>query len=142
MVKALRNGVMLLTLLLVIISGMGLISVCPCHEEVFFFSCSCQPETTSCDCCGTHTPDNNLSSPQVGHFCQHQQLEIGELAIPIFQTHLPSLCITWHPIPGFCFLIRHLPITNQATNSAIPDPPDILWQTGSLHEGFHLPLLI
>lgn len=41
MVRALRNGIMLLTLLLVIVGGTGMVSVCPCHQEVFLFSCSC-----------------------------------------------------------------------------------------------------
>ena len=38
MVRALRNGIMLLTLLLVIVGGTGMVSVCPCHQEVFLLS--------------------------------------------------------------------------------------------------------
>lgn len=37
MVRALRIGIMLLTLLLVVVGGTGMVSVCPCHEEIFIF---------------------------------------------------------------------------------------------------------
>lgn len=37
MVRALRTGIMLLTLLLVVVGGTGMVSVCPCHEEISFF---------------------------------------------------------------------------------------------------------
>ena len=50
MVRALRNGIMLLTLLLVIVGGTGMVSVCPCHQEVFLFSCSCHHDAAPCGC--------------------------------------------------------------------------------------------
>ena len=31
MVRALRTGIMLLTLLLVVVGGTGMVSMCPCH---------------------------------------------------------------------------------------------------------------
>lgn len=48
MVRALRTGIMLLTLLLVVVGGTGMVSVCPCHEEIFIFSCSCHQDAAPC----------------------------------------------------------------------------------------------
>ena len=52
MVRALRTGIMLLTLLLVVVGGTGMVSVCPCHEEIFIFSCSCHQDAAPCECHG------------------------------------------------------------------------------------------
>ena len=52
MVRALRTGIMLLTLLLVVVGGTGMVSVCPCHEEIFIFSCSCHQDSAPCECHG------------------------------------------------------------------------------------------
>ena len=73
MVRALRNGIMLLTLLLVIVGGTGMVSVCPCHQEVFLFSCSCHHDAAPCGCRGDHGPGSSTSSPLAGHLCEHQR---------------------------------------------------------------------
>ncbi len=56
MVRALRTGIMLLTLLLVVVGGTGMVSVCPCHEEIFIFSCSCHQDAAPANATGTMCP--------------------------------------------------------------------------------------
>ena len=67
MVRALRTGIMLLTLLLVVVGGTGMVSVCPCHEEIFIFSCSCHQDAAPCECHGDDVPRTGSSSPLAGH---------------------------------------------------------------------------
>lgn len=63
MVRALRTGIMLLTLLLVVVGGTGMVSVCPCHEEIFIFSCSCHQDAAPCECHGDDVPRTRLFQP-------------------------------------------------------------------------------
>lgn len=142
MAKALRNGIMLLTLLLVIIGGTGMISVCPCHEEIFLLSCSCHEKTASCGCDENHDPDGKNSSPSVSHLCEHQQLEIDDLPLPVSHSPVPLPSIVWQTLPDFHHLARPFLLTSRTTDSAISFPPDLLLDDGPGHEGFQRPLLI
>lgn len=92
MVRALRTGIMLLTLLLVVVGGTGMVSVCPCHEEIFIFSCSCHQDAAPCECHGDDVPRTGSSSPLAGHLCEHRQLEINDLTVPVpHATSAPAL---------------------------------------------------
>lgn len=142
MVRALRNGIMLLTLLLVIVGGTGMVSVCPCHQEVFLFSCSCHHDAAPCGCRGDHGPGSSTSSPLAGHLCEHQRLEIDDLTLPVLHAPLPQPCIIWQTFPDFHHLAQSLLLTSQTSDSAIPAPPDPFMDDGPIHEGFQLPLLI
>ena len=142
MVRALRNGIMLLTLLLVIVGGTGMVSVCPCHQEVFLFSCSCHHDAAPCGCRGDHGPGSSTSSPLAGHLCEHQRLEIDDLTLPVLHAPLPQPCIIWQTFPDFHHLAQSLLLTSQTSDSATPVPPDPFRTTGPTHEGFQLPLLI
>ena len=142
MVRALRNGIMLLTLLLVIVGGTGMVSVCPCHQEVFLFSCSCHHDAAPCGCRGDHGPGSSTSSPLAGHLCEHQRLEIDDLTLPVLHAPLPQPCIIWQTFPDFHHLAQSLLLTSQTSDSAIPAPPDTFRDDGPIHEGFQLPLLI
>lgn len=142
MVRALRNGIMLLTLLLVIVGGTGMVSVCPCHQEVFLFSCSCHHDAAPCGCRGDHGPGSSTSSPLAGHLCEHQRLEIDDLTLPVLHAPLPQPCIIWQTFPDFHHLAQSLLLTSQTSDSAIPAPPDHFRDDGPIHEGFQLPLLI
>ena len=142
MVRALRNGIMLLTLLLVIVGGTGMVSVCPCHQEVFLFSCSCHHDAAPCGCRGDHGPGSSTSSPLAGHLCEHQRLEIDDLTLPVLHAPLPQPCIIWQTFPDFHHLAQSLLLTSQTSDSAIPAPPDPIRDDGPRHEGFQLPLLI
>lgn len=142
MVRALRNGIMLLTLLLVIVGGTGMVSVCPCHQEVFLFSCSCHHDAAPCGCRGDHGPGSSTSSPLAGHLCEHQRLEIDDLTLPVLHAPLPQPCIIWQTFPDFHHLAQSLLLTSQTSDSATPVPPDPFRNTGPTHEGFQLPLLI
>ena len=90
MVRALRTGIMLLTLLLVVVGGTGMVSVCPCHEEIFIFSCSCHQDAAPCECHGDDAPRTGSSSPLAGHLCEHRQLEIND-RFPFLMHLCPSL---------------------------------------------------
>ncbi len=90
MVRALRTGIMLLTLLLVVVGGTGMVSVCPCHEEIFIFSCSCHQDASPCECHGDDAPRTGSSSPLAGHLCEHRQLEINDLTVPVPHAPLPQ----------------------------------------------------
>ena len=129
MVRALRTGIMLLTLLLVVVGGTGIVSVCPCHEEIFIFSCSCHQDAAPCECHGDDVPRTGSSSPLAGHLCEHRQLEINDLTVPV--PHAP-----------LHHLARPLLLISQTSDSATPVPPDPFRNTGPTHEGFQLPLLI
>ena len=142
MVRALRNGIMLLTLLLVIVGGTGMVSVCPCHQEVFLFSCSCHHDAAPCGCRGDHGPGSSTSSPLAGHLCEHQRLEIDDLTLPVLHAPLPQPCIIWQTFPDFHHLAQSLLLTSQTSDSAIPAPPDPIRAAGPIHEGVQLPLLI
>lgn len=142
MVGALRNGIMLLTLLLVVIGGTGMVSVCPCHEEIFILSCSCHQEAAPCECHGAHDPGAAASSLLTGHRCEHRQLEIDDLTVPILREPLPLPYIIWQTLPNFHHPAHPLLLTGQTSDSAIPAPPDSFRSAGSMHEGFQLPLLI
>ena len=142
MVRALRNGIMLLTLLLVIVGGTGMVSVCPCDQEVFLFSCSCHHDAAPCGCRGDHGPGSSTSSPLAGHLCEHQRLEIDDLTLPVLHAPLPQPCIIWQTFPDFHHLAQSLLLTSQTSDSAIPAPPDPSRDDGPIHEGFQLPLLI
>lgn len=142
MAKALRNGIMLLTLLLVIIGGTGMISMCPCHEEIFLFSCACHEKAVSCGCDKDHYPDEKNSSPAVSHLCEHQQLEIDDLTVPVIHAPVPLPCIVWQTLPDFHHLARPLLLTSRTTDSEAPSPPDLPMNDGPGHEGFQRPLLI
>lgn len=142
MVRALRNGIMLLTLLLVIVGGTGMVSVCPCHQEVFLFSCSCHHDAAPCGCRGDHGPGSSTSSPLAGHLCEHQRLEIDDLTLPVLHAPLPQPCIIWQTFPDFHHLAQSLLLTSQTSDSAIPATPDTFRDDGPIHEGFQLPLLI
>ena len=120
MVRALRNGIMLLTLLLVIVGGTGMVSVCPCHQEVFLFSCSCHHDAAPCGCRGDHGPGSSTSSPLAGHLCEHQRLEIDDLTLPVLHAPLPQPCIIWQTFPDFHHLAQSLLLTSQTSDSAIP----------------------
>ena len=65
MVRALRTGIMLFTLLLVVIGGTGMVSVCPCHEEIFIFSCSCHQDAAPCEGHGDDTSCPSSSAPSL-----------------------------------------------------------------------------
>ena len=119
MVRALRNGIMLLTLLLVIVGGTGMVSVCPCHQEVFLFSCSCHHDAAPCGCRGDHGPGSSTSSPLAGHLCEHQRLEIDDLTLPVLHAPLPQPCIIWQTFPDFHHLAQSLLLTSQTSDSAI-----------------------
>ena len=112
MVRALRNGIMLLTLLLVIVGGTGMVSVCPCHQEVFLFSCSCHHDAAPCGCRGDHGPGSSTSSPLAGHLCEHQRLEIDDLTLPVLHAPLPQPCIIWQTFPDFHHLAQSLLLTS------------------------------
>lgn len=142
MVRALRNGIMLLTLLLVIVGGTGMVSVCPCHQEVFLFSCSCHHDAAPCGCRGDHGPGSSTSSPLAGHLCEHQRLEIDDLTLPVLHAPLPQPCIIWQTFPDFHHLAQSLLLTSQTSDSAIPAPLTPFRDDGPIHEGFQLPLLI
>ena len=142
MVRALRNGIMLLTLLLVIVGGTGMVSVCPCHQEVFLFSCSCHHDAAPCGCRGDHGPGSSTSSPLAGHLCEHQRLEIDDLTLPVLHAPLPQPCIIWQTFPDFHHLAQSLLLTSQTSDSAIPAPPVPFRDDGPIHEGVQLPLLI
>ena len=142
MVRALRNGIMLLTLLLVIVGGTGMVSVCPCHQEVFLFSCSCHHDAAPCGCRGDHGPGSSTSSPLAGHLCEHQRLEIDDLTLPVLHAPLPQPCIIWQTFPDIHHLAQSLLLTSQTSDSAIPAPPYPFRDDGPIHEGFQLPLLI
>lgn len=142
MVGALRNGIMLLTLLLVIVGGTGMVSLCPCHAEVFLFSCSCHQDAAPCGCSGNHDTGSSAPSPQAGHLCEHQQLEIDDLAMPAVPAPLPQPCIIWQTLPDFHHLAHPLLLTGPLPDSTPPVPPDAFRDDGPTHEGFHLPLLI
>ena len=142
MVRALRNGIMLLTLLLVIVGGTGMVSVCPCHQEVFLFSCSCHHDAAPCGCRGDHGPGSSTSSPLAGHLCEHQRLEIDDLTLPVLHAPLPQPCIIWQTFPDFHHLAQSLLLTSQTSDSAIPAPPAPFRDDRPIHEGFQLPLLI
>lgn len=142
MVGSLRNGIMLLTLLLVVIGGTGMVSVCPCHKEIFIFSCSCHQKAAPCECHGDQDPC--VASPSLldGHRCEHRQLEIDDLTVPILRESLPRPYVFWQTLPDFHHLPPPLLLTGQTSDSAIPAPPDLFRRAGSMHEGFQLPLLI
>lgn len=142
MAKALRNGIMLVTLLLVIVGGTGMISVCPCHEEIFLFSCSCHEKAVSCGCEEGHQADGKDSSPAAGHLCEHQRMEIEDLTVPVINAPVPLPCIIWQELPDFHHLARPLLLTSQTADSAVSAPPDPLMDDGPVHEGFQRPLLI
>lgn len=146
MIKALRSGIMLLTLLLVMIGGMGMVSVCPCHEEVFVFSCSCHNTTPSCDCsgaCASAGKSNEKHTvPAVTHHCDHLQMEVDSPTIPVVQSSVPLPCFVWHVLPDFHDLTRNLLSLSQTTDLPVPIPPDPLMGGGPVHAGFQLPLLI
>ena len=99
MVRALRTGIMLLTLLLVVVGGTGMVSVCPCHEEIFIFSCSCHQDAAPCECHGDDVPRTGSSSPLAGHLCEHRQLEINDLTIPVPHAPLPQPYVIWQTLP-------------------------------------------
>ena len=122
MVRALRNGIMLLTLLLVIVGGTGMVSVCPCHQEVFLFSCSCHHDAAPCGCRGDHGPGSSTSSPLAGHLCEHQRLEIDDLTLPVLHAPLPQPCIIWQTFPDFHHLAQSLLLTCLLYTS--PSPRD------------------
>ena len=126
MVRALRNGIMLLTLLLVIVGGTGMVSVCPCHQEVFLFSCSCHHDAAPCGCRGDHGPGSSTSSPLAGHLCEHQRLEIDDLTLPVLHAPLPQPCIIWQTFPDFHHLAQSLLLTSQTSDSAIPAPLSLI----------------
>lgn len=142
MVGALRNGIMLLTLLLVVIGGTGMVSVCPCHEEIFIFSCSCHQEAAPCECHGNHDPGAVASSLLDGHRCEHRQLEIDDLTVPVLRAPLSQPYVIWQTLPDFHHLAHPLLLTGQTSDSAIPAPPDPFRRVGLMHEGFQRPLLI
>lgn len=85
MVRALRNGIMLISLLLVIIGGAGIVSVCPCHAEIFLFSCSCHEKAVDCGC-GRHDSSSTDSIPAADHRCEHGH---WRLTIQSFRPFLP-----------------------------------------------------
>ena len=134
MVRALRNGIMLLTLLLVIVGGTGMVSVCPCHQEVFLFSCSCHHDAAPCGCRGDHGPGSSTSSPLAGHLCEHQRLEIDDLTLPVLHAPLPQPCIIWQTFPDFHHLAQSLLLTSQTSDSAIPAPPCLLYTSDAADE--------
>ena len=139
MVRALRNGIMLLTLLLVIVGGTGMVSVCPCHQEVFLFSCSCHHDAAPCGCRGDHGPGSSTSSPLAGHLCEHQRLEIDDLTLPVLHAPLPQPCIIWQTFPDFHHLAQSLLLTSQTSDSAIPAPPDPSGTTARYMKAFNFP---
>lgn len=108
MVRALRTGIMLLTLLLVVVGGTGMVSVCPCHEEIFIFSCSCHQDAAPCECHGDDVPRTGSSSPLAGHLCEHRQLEINDLTVPVPHAPLPQPYVIWQTLPDFHHLARPL----------------------------------
>ena len=142
MVRALRTGIMLLPLLLVVVGGTGMVSVCPCHEEIFIFSCSCHQDAAPCECHGDDVPRTGSSSPLAGHLCEHRQLEINDLTVPVPHAPLPQPYVIWQTLPDFHHLARPLLLTSQTSDSATPVPPDPFRNAGPTHEGFQLPLLI
>lgn len=141
MVGALRNGIMLLTLLLVIIGGMGMVSVCPCHEEIFLFSCSCHEKAADCGC-GGHDSHSTDSIPAADHRCEHGQLEIDGPVVPAVSSPVSLPCIVWQVLPDFHQLVHVLLLTSQTAEPPTPVPPDPLADDGTEHAGFQRPLLI
>ncbi|WP_423232275.1 hypothetical protein PVA48_04190 [Akkermansia sp. JRP_AM1] len=139
MVRALRNGIMLLTLLLVIVGGTGMVSVCPCHQEVFLFSCSCHHDAAPCGCRGDHGPGSSTSSPLAGHLCEHQRLEIDDLTLPVLHAPLPQPCIIWQTFPDFHHLAQSLLLTSQTSDSAIPAPLTPSGTTARYMKAFNFP---
>lgn len=141
MVRALRNGIMLMSLLLVIIGGAGMVSVCPCHDEVFLFSCSCHEETVDCGCKG-HDSGSTESPSVADHRCEHEQLEIDDPAVPAVHPPIPFPCVVWQLLPDFHCLAQDLLLASQTADPPVPLPPDPLAHDGPAHEGFQRPLLI
>lgn len=116
MVRALRTGIMLLTLLLVVVGGTGMVSVCPCHEEIFIFSCSCHQDAAPCECHGDDVPRTGSSSPLAGHLCEHRQLEINDLTVPVPHAPLPQPYVIWQTLPDFHHLARPLLLISQTSD--------------------------
>lgn len=141
MVRALRNGIMLLTLLLVIIGGTGMVSVCQCHGEIFMGLCSCHEETASCGCPEESGGRERLPVPEASHYCSHQHLELDSLTIPLSSPLLPSPAVIWQELPEF-HQWTQLVFIRKTAASPDPVPPDLLAGDGEVHDGFQLPLLI
>ncbi len=145
MLRALRNVLMLLTLLSVIICNMGLVSVCECHGDIFTGTCSCHAShrtQPSCSCHGHHdTAQETQEHPALvseHHQCKHLPLKTDELIVPVFQTATPIAPVSWVELPDFF---------KQALNEAgikcpIPPAPDIRAVANESHEGYCRPLLI
>ena len=119
MVRALRTGIMLLTLLLVVVGGTGMVSVCPCHEEIFIFSCSCHQDAAPCECHGDDVPRTGSSSPLAGHLCEHRQLEINDLTVPVPHAPLPQPYVIWQTLPDF----HHLAAKHRIPQHRFPLTP-------------------
>lgn len=141
MVRALRNGIMLISLLLVIIGGAGIVSVCSCHAEIFLFSCSCHEKAVDCGC-GRHDSSSTDSIPAADHRCEHGQLEIDDPVVPAVSSPVSLPCIVWQVLPDFHQLAHVLLLTSQTAKPPAPVPPDPLADDGMGHAGFQRPLLI
>ena len=141
MVRALRNGIMLISLLLVIIGGAGIVSVCPCHAEIFLFSCSCHEKAVDCGC-GRHDSSSTDSIPAADHRCEHGQLEIDDPVVPAVSSPVSLPCIVWQVLPDFHQLAHVLLFDKPDGKAPAPVPPDPLADDGMGHAGFQRPLLI
>lgn len=133
---------MLLTLLLVIIGGMGMVSVCQCHSEIFMGACSCHESTVTCDCPHSGSNETQAPSQAATHHCMHQNLELDLLTIPAAAFPVASPAIVWQPLPEFHQLTT-FPASSAVTHVFLaPDPPDLPPEAARLHGGVQLPLLI
>lgn len=125
-----------------ILGSMGIVSVCPCHDEIFQDTCSCSSNTATCD--SPALALGGQASPQslMEHHCSHQHLNTGDWNAPVTSPEIAVPRQLWITPLAFAEPYLHICTLPQGADSEItlPDPP--LRIPSEPYTGFLAPLLI
>ncbi len=143
MAKLSAQVLMLIALLITIVSGTGVISLCHCHGDVFIGDCKCEARHSDCNCHSHHTEERGIKdAPQdkCQHQCDHESIVIATL----YNTTLRAEQIS---PPPFCFIIPDyidfIPqIKERRPTYSFHLPPEHQRHRQSYTIGFQVPLLI
>lgn len=137
-----RFILILLPMLFGILGSMGMVSVCPCHDEIFQDTCACSSSNATCDSPSVAIDGQPAHRSLMEHHCSHQHLTSGDWNAPVASPEISVPRQLWYIPPAFAEPYLHLCALPQEADSEVSLPAPPLRVVSQPYTGYLTPLLI